>query len=155
MKQVVIIAMLLLVASVSYAQQGKTMYVAVKGASVKASTSFFAAETGQLSYGDVVTVVRQNGKWSEIRHSGKVTFSGWIATASLTSRRVVAGAVSSASASELALAGKGFSAEVETEFRKGNANFNYDALDAVERFSVPTKDLSRFITEGHLAGGAQ
>ena len=151
MKRLIIILTVLLCATQGFAQKEKTMYVAVKKASVKTSTGFFASTAGSLVYGDMVTVVQQKGKWSQVRYSGAKPFSGWLTTASLTSKRVIAGATSSASASELALAGKGFSAEVEQEYKK-ETSLNFAGVDTVESIAVSDNDLKNFITEGHLAG---
>ncbi|MDR2470850.1 MAG: SH3 domain-containing protein [Treponema sp.] len=133
---------------------GDTMYVNVSSANLKSSTGFFASNTGSVKYGDAVQVLAVNGqKWIQVRVSGKNT-AGWIAYASLTSRRIAAqGSTANASAKEIALAGKGFSPEVESEHKKKGGQLNYAAVDAMERASVSDRDLLAFIEEGHLAKG--
>ena len=126
---------------------GSTRYVAVQTAVLKDSTGFFAKETGKLSLGDVVTLVRQDGKWSQVR-AGNIT--GWIASTSLSARQVVA-SVSSVTASEVALAGKGFSPETELEYRKNG--LDYSMVDIMEQTVITIDELLRFINEGRLARG--
>jgi len=54
-------------------------------------------------------------------------------------------------ASEVALAGKGFSSEIEVEYRKNGMDFS--GVDSMERIIVSGNDLLAFINEGHLAKG--
>lgn len=124
------------------------MYVAVNSAEVKSSAGFFGNTIATLALGDTVTVIRDDGKWMEVRTANAQ--SGWIAATSLTSKRII-GDVRSASASEIALAGKGFSPEVEAEYRANG--LDYSAVDAMENLSVPKNDLLKFITDGRLSRG--
>jgi uncharacterized protein YgiM (DUF1202 family) len=151
MKRILFILFLCMVSTVIFAQKrGDTMYVAVQSVPLKSGTGFFAGTVGNLAYGAQVTVVAVNGKWVQVR-SGSLT--GWTASSNLSSRRIVVqGNNRSASASEMALAGKGFSEEVEQEY-KTEKDLNYSAVDALEKVKVPDQDLLGFIDEGHLARG--
>jgi uncharacterized SAM-binding protein YcdF (DUF218 family) len=132
--------------------RGKTMYVQVKSVAVKASTGFFAGTRGTLQLGDTVTVLQENGKWVEVRSTARSSLSGWMASSSLTTKRIVASSGTSASAGEIALAGKGFNQEVENAYKQNGA-LDYKDIDAMEAQTVPDNVLLNFITEGHLAGG--
>ena len=122
-------------------------YVAVQTTVVKDSSGFFAKDTGSLSLGDSVTVIREDGKWTNIR-AGNLT--GWVASSSLSARRVVT-SNAAVTASEVALAGKGFSPDMEMEYRK--TGLDYSTVDSMEQITVPAGDLLRFINEGRLAKG--
>jgi hypothetical protein len=75
-----------------------------------------------------------------------------MAAANLSTRRVVSSATSaSASTDELALAGKGFSEEVERSYR-AEGELDYDSIDKMEESVVSTGELRSFIVEGRLAG---
>jgi len=124
-----------------------TRYVAVQTAVLKDSTGFFAKETGNLPLGTAVTLIRDNGKWAEVQ-AGSLT--GWVALASLSARRVIL-SNSLATASEVALAGKGFSANVETEYRKNG--LDYTAVDSMEDLTIPPEELLKFINDGRLSKG--
>jgi hypothetical protein len=126
---------------------GSRRYVAVQTTPLKNSTGFFARNVGNLSLGTEVILVRENGKWSEVR-AGSLT--GWVASSGLTARRVIASAAA-ITASEVALAGKGFSPDMEAEYKMGG--LDYSMVDAMEQITVPMNDLSEFITEGRLARG--
>jgi hypothetical protein len=140
-----------MVSTAVFAQKrGDTMYVAVQSVPLKSGTGFFARTVGNLAYAAQVTVVAVNGKWVQVR-SGSLT--GWTASSNLSSRRIVAqGNNRSASASEMAMAGKGFSEEVEREYKTGK-DLNYSAVDDLEKVKVSDEDLLGFIDEGHLARG--
>jgi uncharacterized protein YgiM (DUF1202 family) len=132
-----------------FAQAGRNIrYVAVQNTVLKASAGFFANDVGNVSFGDAVTLIREDGRWSQVR-AGNVT--GWIQTSNLSTRRVVSVGTGTVTAGEVALAGKGFSAETESEYRRNGMDFS--AVDAMERITIPQADLLRFITDGHLSRG--
>ncbi|MDR1507506.1 MAG: SH3 domain-containing protein [Treponema sp.] len=151
MKRILLLAVLCLASTAVFGQKrGDTMYVAINSATLKASTGFFAGTVGRLAYGAQVSVLAVSGKWAQVR-SGSLT--GWTASANLTSKRVVAqGDNRSVSGGEMAMAGKGFSKEVEMEYQSGK-DLNYTAVDALENVTVSDGDLFRFVDEGHLAKG--
>ena len=134
--------------SLSFSQaDANRRYVAVEKVSVKSSTGVFSEELGTLPLGEAVTVLREDGKRTQIR-AGNLT--GWVNSADLSKRRVVATG-SSVTNAEVALAGKGFSPAVETEYRRNG--LDYSMVDAMERITIPAPELRQFITEGRLAGG--
>jgi len=126
---------------------GITRFVSVKSTTVKASAGYFAQELGNLSLGDEVTLISENGKWSRIR-SGNLT--GWVTSTSLSARRIIASGTN-ATATEIALAGKGFSPETETEYRKNG--LDYSTVDFMEQITMPKDELLKFITDGRLSKG--
>lgn len=148
----IVVSILVIGSSTAHGFPGSPMYVAVKTVSLKASTDFFAAERGTLVYGNPVTVLQEKGKWVEVQ-SAQASLQGWIVSSSLTSKRIISsGTRTSASVQELALAGKGFSEEVETEYRQ-EGRFDYDAVDAMENLRVSDTALYAFLIDGHLARG--
>jgi hypothetical protein len=66
----------------------------------------------------------------------------------------VAGSTTSASSSEVALAGKGFNQEVENAY-KTNGDLNYADVDRTETLTVNEAELYRFLDEGRLSLGDQ
>jgi hypothetical protein len=129
---------------------GSTMYVGIKKAEVKASTGFFSSLRGTLEMGSPVTVLRSREKWMEIR-SANPALSGWVASAALTGKRVTASGFTPG-AGEVAMAGKGFSGEVEQIYREGE-QLDYSSVDLMESFVVPREELYTFLTEGRLITG--
>jgi len=131
---------------------GGTLYVAVKSAALKSSTGWFASTKGSLTYGDRVTVLRVSGKFVEVRSAANASLSGWTASANLSAKQVVSGSTNSASAKEVALAGKGFNQEVENSY-KLKQRVNYADVDKTEAITVSEADLRRFLEEGRLSMG--
>jgi len=155
MKKIVgVLFVLVCAAAVIPAQaiKGGTMYVAAKTIELKSSTGFFASAKGTLAYGATVTILQINGKWAEVRSATNSSLSGWTATANLSAKRIVSGATSGASASEVALAGKGFNQEIENAY-KAKGKLNYADVDRTEAQKVSKKDLQDFIVAGHLNQG--
>jgi uncharacterized protein YgiM (DUF1202 family) len=147
------LAVFLAGAAAAQVSGGSTAYVSAKTVKVKSSTGFFAGTRGTLSYGAQVTVLQINGKWAEIRSAGSPSITGWLASSNLTTRRLsAAGSGTSASAGEIALAGKGFNEEVENAYKAGG-KLNYEDVDKTEALQVSQEDLYQFVTEGHLAEG--
>jgi SH3-like domain-containing protein len=140
-------ALVLFMGSFLFSQAGSRRYVAVKSAALKASNSQLSKDLASLSLGDEVALVSDDGKWAQVRAGSN---TGWLPSSSLSARRVVASG-SSASVSEVALAGKGFSPDVEIEYRKNGLDFSM--VDFMERIFVRSEDLERFVTEGRLARG--
>ena len=154
-KTFIVFCLMLFITSLAAAQvaAGGTLYVAIKTVTLKSSTGFFATNRGTLNYGDRVTVIRVSGRYVEVRSATNASITGWTPSANLSVRQVVSGTTSTATASEVALAGKGFNQEVETSYRTQNTNLNYAAVDAVERITFNEADLRRFLEEGRLAMG--
>jgi uncharacterized protein YgiM (DUF1202 family) len=161
MKRGLVLAGVILIsgAAALYPQAGeRVMYVATKNAELKSSTGFFADTVITLQYGDQVTVLRESGKWMEVRPARRTSVSGWILANNLTSKRIISsGSGASASADELALAGKGFSEEVEQAYRNRNgaSAAHYAEVDAMEAITVSPQELYDFLMEGHLNTGEE
>jgi uncharacterized protein YgiM (DUF1202 family) len=131
---------------------GGTLYVATRTLALKSGTGFFASTTATLNYGDRVTVLQVNGKNVQVRHATNASLTGWTASANLSARQIVAGTTGSASASEVAMAAKGFNQEVEANYRS-QGNYNYADVDRIEAQTLNLDNLRRFLEEGRLAMG--
>jgi len=143
-----LLIMVLSTSALTFSQSGgNTRYVAVQNVILKNSTGFFAKEVGNLPLGTAVTLIRDDGKWAEVRAGN---LAGWVASASLSARRVIM-SNSPVTVSEVALAGKGFSPDTEIEYKKNG--LDYSMVDSMEKIVVPADDLLRFINEGRLARG--
>jgi uncharacterized protein YgiM (DUF1202 family) len=150
----IILIMVLITAAFASAQvvTGGTLYVAVKTLNLKSSTGFFASNRGALNYGDRVTVIQVNGKYVEVRSVVNSSLTGWTPSANLSAKQIISGNTNVASASEVALAGKGFNQEVEDSYKK-TGTMNYADVDRTETITVQETTLRRFLEEGRLAMG--
>jgi uncharacterized protein YgiM (DUF1202 family) len=154
-KILVFFSLILFVAGIVAAQAipGGTLYVAVKTVTLKESTGSFSANKGTLNYGEKVTVVKVDGKFTQIKSAKNPSVTGWTASSNLSVKQVVAGTASTASAKEVALAGKGFSQEVEKTYKSQKKNLNYADVDKVESVTVSENELKKFLEEGRLKMG--
>ncbi|MDR1804346.1 MAG: SH3 domain-containing protein [Treponema sp.] len=153
-KLFVFFVFVLLVSGALFAQQitaGGTAWISSKTADLKSSTGFFAGRVGTLQMGDQVTVLQISGSKVQVRSAMNSSLSGWVASSSLSARRIVA-AGSSATATEVAMAGKGFDQEVENAY-KTDGNLNYADVDRAEAITVSLDELYTFVTEGRLNTG--
>jgi uncharacterized protein YgiM (DUF1202 family) len=155
MKKLIILLVLGLVAvgfAAAQVSRGGTLYVATKTLALKSGTGFFASTTATLNYGDRVTVLQVNGRNVQVRHATNASLTGWTASANLSARQIVTGTTGSASASEVAMAAKGFNQEVEASYRS-QGNYNYADVDRIEALTLNLDNLRRFLEEGRLAMG--
>jgi hypothetical protein len=154
MKKLLVLALVILAVPAAFAQvkAGGTLYASAKTVKLKSSTGFFAGTKGTLAYGDQVTVIRVDGKWVEVKSVTNGSVSGWTAAANLTAKRITSANTNSASASEIALAGKGFNQEVENAYKSKGA-LNYADLDKIEAETVAEEELYRFLADGRLSLG--
>jgi len=131
--------------------KGKTVYIAIKAGNLKAGADSFANNTAPVKYGEAFKVVQEKDKWVEVQGVTNPSQTGWIASANVTTKKIVTSG-SSASADELALAGKGFNQEVERSYKK-SGSLNYDAVDAMETIKISNKEMQDFLAEGRLKKG--
>ncbi len=132
----------------------KEMSVQVRDGQLRNRASFLGTVTGKVAYGDRVTVNQSQAGWCEVATASGLT--GWIHESALTPKRVELSAGTSdaktgASGSEVALAGKGFSKEVEAAYKKENQNIDYTWVDWMGQQKIPTEQLVQFLKQGDLA----
>jgi hypothetical protein len=156
MKKILIVfCLILFIAGFAAAQVGPggTLYVSVKTLTLKSDTGVFAGSKGTLNYGDRVTVTKVDGKYVEVRSAADSSLTGWAATSNFSAKQIVSGSSSTASAKEVALAGKGFSQEVENSYNNQQENLNYADVDKTEAITVSEEDIKKFLEEGRLKMG--
>lgn len=130
----------------------KKMYVAVENAQLKDGTSFFAKSISDLKYASVVIPLEEKGKYLKVTDSLS-NKTGWIASSALSKRKITASAFK-ATADEMALAGKGFTAEIENAYKKNN-KADFKSVDFIESFPFDKTKFYDFLIEGKLNGVQQ
>jgi len=138
----------------------KVMSVSVRDGQVRDTPSFLGKIVGKASYGQSVNVSDEQGDWNKVTLPGGV--AGWMHRSSLTTANLAlssgngSGAPGNVSGKEMALAGKGFSAEVEADYRRTHGG-NYAAIDAMERTTYDPATLLAFLRQGNVTpqGGAR
>jgi hypothetical protein len=142
-------------ALVAYAAGQKMMSVQVNKGVVRVAPSFLGSIVAQLSYGDRVYVLDENESWTRVGLSWNAA-NGWIHSSALSPKKIVLKAGDedvqvSTSGEEIALAGKGFNEQVESEFRARNSNLDFTWIDRMEKFVVPENQMRQFLQEGDLS----
>lgn len=136
-----------------FAKPGDTMYVNVKESTLKSGTNFFSSKNGNVYYGDPILVLEESGRWSKVQSLTNPSINGWVSSANLTRKKIVQGKTGEFSEKELALAGKGFSAEVEGAMQERHGELRFDLVDQIEKTTISDDILLVFLTEGNLLGG--
>ncbi len=131
--------------------EGETAFIQTRSASLQTEPRLLAKSLQKLSYGDSVQVVSSNADWSKVSTHGR---SGYIHNSALSSRKLILsnkpGLENSTSDSDISLAGKGFSSEVEKQLAASNQALNFKAVDAMEKISITEKQTLSFIKAGKL-----
>jgi len=146
--------LVLLMASTTAGDAVKMMSVQVKQGEMRATPYFLGKIVATLSYGDRVEVLGSKESWFRVSLQGKGV-TGWMHASALSEKRIVlkAGgkdAQVGASSGELALAGKGFNADVEAEFKSRNRNIDFSWIDRMQAMRVPPERIAAFLQEGGL-----
>jgi len=135
---------------------GKSMMsIQVKKGELRLAPSFLGKIVARLYYGDRVYVLEEKGSWRKVGLSAGAA-EGWIHASALTPKTIVlrAGAKdveTAASSDELALAGKGFNQQVESEFKAKNPNLDFAWIDKMETYVVSEEEMKQFLEKGRLS----
>jgi uncharacterized protein YgiM (DUF1202 family) len=127
--------------------------VQIKSGKLRSRPSFLGKVVAEVHYGDRLTSLESRSGWTQVRDANGR--EGWIHTSALTEKKIVlAGgdqAVdTSASSDELALAGKGFNEEVESQFKTTNPDIDYSWVDRMERIKVTPEQAVAFLNAGDV-----
>lgn len=152
-KTICILGILLCAAALFAVQNGETVYVAVKKAAIKSGTGNFDKVVAQASYGDELVVDKASNKFHRVHKASDPSITGWIPATSVTTKKIVTSSKKvTASADEIALAGKGFSEQVEDGYKTSNKKLDYASVDKLESFRITDSSLKTFLEDGDLNG---
>lgn len=131
----------------------KEMSVSVESGDVRATPNGLGRVVGTLKYTTVVDMIEESGSWCKVvTKDGKVT--GWIAAKSLAQGRLKLESgkdvTGGASASETALAGKGFTEQVEKAYKEKNPKVDFAWVDKMLGFKVSQDEVLSFLKQGGI-----
>ena len=147
------LVILLLMAGPGWA---RSLTVSQPNQQIYQEANFASTPLGAVPQGAKVNLIRQEGEWYKVDYQGTI---GWLhrqavpeaAPAKMDlSKMLFGGPVKETRSDEVALAGKGFTPEVEASFRQKNPGLAYAQMDKVESFTVGGPQLQKFIKEGGL-----
>lgn len=142
---------ILLLTLFCHSAAAETVQVTTRENAVRSDCRFFAPVKLKVVLGDRLSVKEKNGDWYQVTAKG---IDGCIHKSAVKDRNFASAgrgaSAGSASSDEVSLAGKGFSPQVESGYRKSGKNLNYNAVDEISRIEVSEKSLESFIKQGGL-----
>ncbi len=149
---------LTLAASPAQADEPKQLTVQVKQGVVRQSPAALGKVEHTLDYGQRVAVLEKSGEsWVRIQAVDDASKAGWMRASELTPRRLKLQASqgdltpTGASASDIAMAGKGFNQQVEGDYRKQTNTRGYELLEQVDsqpQYNVAPEEVPAFQQAG-------
>jgi hypothetical protein len=137
--------------------RSETLKVTQPNQSLYADPDFGGTPIASVPEGAEVTVHTQAGDWYKVEYKGTV---GWINRQAFPAPQtgskfnlpgLLFGApVKETSSDEAALAGKGFTPEVEDTYRAKHPELKFALVDKIESFQIAPATLQAFIREGGL-----
>lgn len=128
------------------------MSVQVKEGQLRSAPSFLGPIVGPVAYGDRVETLQKQGDWVDVKSTKNL--KGWIHNSALTTKQVVlnpgAQTKTGASSQEIALAGKGFNADVEAQYRRSNSRLDYAWVDHMEQIRISREQMVGFLEQGKV-----
>ena len=145
----VILLGLMIMASGAMAE---TVRVITQEAIIRKDKRFFAPIIIRVPYGETIEELGRQGDWLRVSYGGK---QGWIHVSAVQEQKFQLSSLSTEKASEasqeeVALAGKGFTPEVEKAFRDKNPKMRYDLVDRIQSIRIEDAQLQAFIRTGNL-----
>ena len=138
----------------------ETLIVKVQSTYVRKEPKFYSSPVATLRAGDSVTQISSQAGWFKVRTSKGI--EGWIHSKAVQGGKLTIAAMdkslkTSATADEVALAGKGFNKQVEDSYKSRNKGINFGEVDRMLKIKVTPDELRRFLMDGKLAefGGAR
>lgn len=128
------------------------VWVQVRESKVRSKPLFYAPGISSVQYGDKLSKSGDDNGWASVRAGGA---QGYIPVSAISRQQIVLTAKAltklDADASDVVLAGKGFSKEVEQSFKTSDSSARFDRVDQVERAArVSTGDVQQFVKSGGL-----
>lgn len=159
MKKILLIltsAFLLLGAAPIFAAE-KTVKVKTKQNYIRESDRFYSQVKATVSYDESLQVIEEKNEWLHVRYKN---IEGWIHGSAVAGagkvkyRPVILGSdidpEAGSETHEVALAGKGFTPEVEKKMGENDPGLNYALIDEITNRETPPQKLNDFIKDGGL-----
>lgn len=157
---VIALVLMCLAAAGVWAASAKIMSVQMKVSELRSSPSGLGSVVATVKLGDRLTVLEEKGAWVRVStDQGKI---GWIPVASLTRKKVKissggADAKVAASSDEMSLATKGFTSQVEADFKNQHKEIDFTWVDKMIGMKNTTQEMKAFLEQGGVKaeGGAE
>ncbi len=151
---IILLGLLVLTSTASAA----SFKIITQEAMIRKENRFFAPVVGRIAYGETIQELERKGDWLRISYKGK---EGWVHISAVQEQKFSLASLAGeraeeTSREEVALAGKGFTPEVEKAFRDKNPKMRFDLVDQIQHYKIDDRQLQAFIQGGKLKvpGGA-
>lgn len=141
----------LLVLTVTLAAE--TLVVKIQTTQLRKGPQYFSQALAALKAGDRLEKVSEAGGWIQVKTSGGVV--GWIHGSAVEATKFNLLAMdksmkTQATASEVALAGKGFNKQVEDSYKAKHADMNFAGVDQMLQLKTVLAQVEDFLRKGKL-----
>ena len=138
----------------------ETVVVKIQSTVLRKEPKFYAQTLVNLRSGEKLEKLASQQGWLQVRTAAGAV--GWVHGSAVDTKSFNLLAMdksmkTQASASEVALAGKGFNKQVEESYRANHGNLSFVWVDRMIKITVPAAELEKFLKTGRLAefGGAR
>jgi hypothetical protein len=119
---------------------------------IRKDRRFFSPPVIRVPYGSVLEEKGWQAEWLLVNYRGR---EGWIHKSAVQEQKfettsLASGRAQESSQDEIAMAGKGFTPEVEKAFREKTPNMRYDQVNKVQNFNLNEQRIQSFIRAGGL-----
>lgn len=148
--------------AVAWAAGSKTLYVQVQQSSLRVSPSQLASVVVKVKLNDVLTVIEDKDAWKKVSTPDGKT--GWITKAAVSDKKAKMSSggqdlTGGVAMNEQAGAAKGFSSDVEKQFKDKNKDVDFTWVDKMGAIKVTPEEMKEFLDKGKVAhsekGGAK
>ncbi|MDO9268192.1 MAG: hypothetical protein Q7T96_03665 [Methylobacter sp.] len=130
-----------------------SLSIQVEEGQIRSTPSFLGEIVDKVVYGESVELVKEQGPWRMVNAPRK---PGWIHQSAVSESKVELtpgnDVSEGASGKEIALAGKGFNADVENAYKAEHQQMSFVWVDNMEKFTVNNAAIEQFIKQGGLRG---
>jgi len=142
---------LLLIVAIGWAAD--TLVVKIQTTQLRKSPQYFSQGLAALKAGDRLEKISESSGWIQVKTSGGVV--GWIHSSAVEVTKFNLLAMdksmkTQATASEVALAGKGFNKQVEDKYKSKHTEMNFAAVDAMLQLKTTLAQIEDFLKKGKL-----
>jgi hypothetical protein len=130
------------------------MSVQVQTGQIRNRPSFLGQVVAEVGYARQVRVMEERAGWMRVAVPG-TSSQGWMHGSALSPKRIVLQAGDeevrqAATTGEIALAGKGFTEQVEREFAAQNSDADFAVVNRMEASGPAMADIIAFARKGRL-----
>jgi hypothetical protein len=166
MKRVLVFLVLVLpvafLVNTAFTAMEKEMSIQVDRAQLRSTPAYFGSVVASVNYADRLKIIDSKGAWVKAA-TARNNATGWIHISALTSTKLAPKsggkiAPTSVSAGELSAAEKGFTEQIEQDYRQKNKKIDFTWVDKMEKISISPKQSFIFLKEGQIEpaeGGEQ